>query len=65
MSGFLYPVLDLDKATPDELRRHARDLHHRISTLVKVLDTYESEVRELKNENAALRAQRLSLLEKR
>ena len=65
MRTFLYPVLDLDEATPDELRRHARDLHHRMSSLVKLLEQTQNELTRAQNENAALRAQRLSLLEKR
>lgn len=62
MRALLYPVIDLDTATPDELRRHARDLHHRMSALVRMLDATDEEVERLKVENATLKSQRLSLL---
>jgi len=65
MKATLYPIIDLDRATPDELRRHARDLHHRMSGLVKLLESYEDDVDRLKKENAKLKDQRLSLLGKR
>ena len=48
MRALLYPVIDLDAATPDELRRHARDLHHRMSALVRMLDATDAEVEQLK-----------------
>lgn len=62
MRALLYPVIDLDAATPDELRRHARDLHHRMSALVRMLDATDAEVEQLKADLRETKKQRNDFL---
>lgn len=62
MRATLYPVLDLDTATPDELRRHARDLHHRLSDIVKRLESALSDNRQLEADLREAKGQHNSLL---
>jgi hypothetical protein len=62
MKGLLYPVLDLDAATPDELRRHARDLHHRLSDAVKRLESVLADNRQLEADLRETKKQRNDFL---